>query len=154
NVTYVNTATAPSGTRTVAFQLADGVGALSVKSTLTVKINAAPVIAGLGSAVTYVAGGAPIVLASAATVTDTEGNYANSVLTVTDTNADGSDLLAIKNVGTAAGQVSVSGSTVSYGGVAVGTFSGGAGASALVVTFNASATQAAIQAVVRDVTFS
>ncbi len=47
------------------------------------------------------------------------------------------------------------GTTITYGGVAIGTFTGGtAVASPLVVTFNASATASIVQAVLRNITFA
>jgi hypothetical protein len=90
-----------------------------------------------------------------ATVTDPDtADYNGGSLTVAITAGGSSvDRLAIRNDGTAAGQVSVSGSTVTYGGVAVGTVSGGTGTTALVVSFNAAATPEAAQAVVRAVTY-
>ena len=49
------------------------------------------------------------------------------------------DTVAIRNQGTGAGQIGVSGGNVSFGGSVIGSFAGGAG-SALTVTFNAAAT--------------
>lgn len=69
-------------------------------------------------------------------------------------NANAGDQLGVRNVGTAAGQVGVSGNAVSFGGTAIGTFSGGTGSTPLTITLNGSATAAAIQAVVRTLTFA
>src|SRR5207249_390473 len=63
------------------------------------------------------------------------------------------DRLEIRNQGTGAGQIGVSGSNVTFGGVAIGSFTGGAGTTPLVVTLNANATPAAAQALVRNITF-
>lgn len=61
------------------------------------------------------------------------------------------DVLAIRHQGTGAGQIGVSGTTVTYGGVSIGSFSGGTGGADLVVTLNGSATPGAVQALVRNV---
>ena len=90
-----------------------------------------------------------------ATVVDAATNYSGGKLTVTITaGAIATDRLAIRNDGTGAGQIGVSGSTVSYGGTSIGTFAGGTGAAPLVVTFNAAATPDAAQALLRAVTYN
>src|SRR5213078_472888 len=50
-------------------------------------------------------------------------------------------------------EIGISGSTVSYGGTAIGSISGGVGVSPLVVCLNSSATPAAVQALVRNLTY-
>ena len=52
-----------------------------------------------------------------------------------------------------AGQIGVAGANVSYGGVLIGTSAGGSGGVNLVITFNASATPTAVQALVRNITY-
>ncbi|MBK8335419.1 MAG: cadherin domain-containing protein [Sterolibacteriaceae bacterium] len=72
-------------------------------------------------------------------------------------NGEAGDRLAIANQGIGAGQIGVSGSSVTFGGEVIGTWSGGAdgasGSTPLVVAFNAKASSAAVQAVARSVTF-
>ncbi|MBK8278309.1 MAG: DUF4347 domain-containing protein [Nitrospira sp.] len=63
------------------------------------------------------------------------------------------DVLSIRHQGTGAGQIGVSGGTVTYGGTTIGTFTGGSGGSNLVITFNASATPTAVTALVRNITY-
>jgi Tol biopolymer transport system component len=63
------------------------------------------------------------------------------------------DLLGIRHQGAGEGQIGVSGSTLSYGGTAIGTFTGGSAGTPLVVSFNAFATPAAAQAVLRSITY-
>lgn len=63
------------------------------------------------------------------------------------------DRLAIRNEGTGAGQVGVSGSDVTYNGVVVGSFEGGDGANPLVVTFNGLASRIPVQQIARAITF-
>ena len=67
------------------------------------------------------------------------------------TNYQASDRLDFVSTGTAAGQVSFVGNDVSYGGILVGRVS--AGVQTRTVTFNAAATVASIQAVIRSLTF-
>src|SRR5204862_426059 len=64
------------------------------------------------------------------------------------------DRLAIRNQGTGVGEIGVSGSNVTYGGTTIGSFSGGSGTDALVVSFNANATPAATQALARNITYA
>ncbi|RTL17565.1 MAG: tandem-95 repeat protein, partial [Rhodocyclaceae bacterium] len=65
------------------------------------------------------------------------------------------DAFGIRHQGSAAGQVGVSGTTVSYGGVAIGTVaSDGQDGRDLVVTFNASATAQAVEAVIENLTYA
>lgn len=90
-----------------------------------------------------------------ATISDPDtANYNNGSLTVTiTTNATSNDRLVVRHTGDDVGQIGVSGSTVTYGGMPIGTFTGGTGAVALVITFNASATPEAAQAAARNVSF-
>lgn len=67
------------------------------------------------------------------------------------TNYQASDRLDFVSTGTAAGQVSFAGNDVSYGGVLIGRVS--SGVQTRTVTFNAAATVASIQAVIRSLTF-
>jgi murein DD-endopeptidase MepM/ murein hydrolase activator NlpD len=64
------------------------------------------------------------------------------------------DRLAIRNRGTGAGQVGVSGSTVTFGGIAIGTFTGGTVVDPLVIALNANATIGATQALLDDITYA
>ena len=70
-------------------------------------------------------------------------------------NGASTDQLTIQNQGTGAGQIGVSVNNVTYGGVTIGTFSGGTNGSSLVVTFNSgSATPQAVQALVDHILYS
>ena len=90
-----------------------------------------------------------------AAISDTNtSSYAAATLTVTLTaNGAADDRLEIRNDGTGPGQIGVSGNTVSYGGTAIATFTGGSGTTPLVVAFNASADPTAAQALLRNITF-
>ncbi len=159
-ITYANSSMGPSALpRTVSFTVTDGDTGTSGAVTQTVNIgtsNDDPSISLPSTAANFVEGGGAVSIDSAAIVTDPDNlDFDTATLTVDITvNNSNDDRLGIRNQGNGAGQVGVSGSTVSFGGTAVGTFSGGAKAIApLVVTFNASANEAAVQAVARNITF-
>ena len=118
--------------------------------------NTDPVIGLPGSDVTFTEGDAPLIIDAAATVSDADAlNFYQGQLRV-DFIAGGesNDRLAINNEGTGAGQVGVSGNSVSYGVVTIGTFTGGSNDSRpLVITFNSSASEQAVQAVMRNITY-
>lgn len=117
--------------------------------------NQPPVVALAGGAVAYTTNGPAVPLDPAATVTDADSaDFAGGDLTVALTNNAGfDDRLEVRNQGTGAGQIGVSGSTVSFGGTPIGSVSGGSGATPLVVALNAAATPAATQALLRNVVF-
>jgi hypothetical protein len=93
-----------------------------------------------------------------ATTTVSDGDSANfdtGTLTVDYlTGGTTDDRLAIADNGNGAGQIGVSGSTVRFGGTSIGTFAGGTGTTPLVVTLDSDATPAAVQALVRAITYS
>ncbi|MDB5336396.1 MAG: Protein of unknown function precursor containing a C-terminal secretion signal, partial [Planctomycetaceae bacterium] len=97
----------------------------------------------------------PVTIDSGARVTDANSaNFANGTLTVTLTaNATPDDRLSIRSQGFGFGQIGVSGNQVYFQGTSIGTFGGGVGSNPLVVTFNANATTAAVQALLRVVQF-
>ncbi|MFP9467318.1 Ig-like domain-containing protein [Pectobacterium brasiliense] len=122
-------------------------------------VNAAPVIVNLnGDSVNFTEGTSPISLDAGgnATVTDADSADFNggSVRVAITTNRNSSeDVLGIMNLGTGIGQIGVSGSNVTYGGVVIGSFTGGSGVNDLVVALNASATPTAVQALVRALSY-
>jgi len=146
-------------TRGLRYVLTDGDGGTSVAVNQTVEmtpVNDAPVLGGIGAALSYTEN-AVLLVAAAGTVTDVDNpTLPGATLEVAVTsNGHADDRLRIRHVGTAAGQVGVSGSSVTYGGVEVGTVAGGeSGTSPLVVTFNASATPSIATLVLRNVTFA
>lgn len=123
-------------------------------------VNAAPVVSNLnGDSVTFSEGGSAVLLdnGSNATVTDSDNanfNGGNLTASITANPVSAEDVLSIADNGTGAGQIGVSGSNVTYGGTTIGTFTGGTGTNNLVVTFNASATPTAAQALIRALTYS
>ncbi|TBU87362.1 DUF4347 domain-containing protein [Phytopseudomonas dryadis] len=122
--------------------------------------NLPPVIGNLdGDSSNFIEGSAPVLLdvGSNATVIDGDSsNFSGGNVTVTLVagGVAGVDVLGIRNQGTGAGQIGVSGTNVTYGGTTIGTFTGGSSGNALVVTFNANASADAVQALVRNLTYA
>jgi hypothetical protein len=104
---------------------------------------------------TFDEGGAAVQMAPNASLTDTNANFLNGNLIVSEgqSNQTG-DIMAIRNQGTAAGQIGISGNTVTYGGTNMGTWTGGTNGSPLVVSLNANATAVDTQALMQDIMFS
>lgn len=118
--------------------------------------NTAPLLGFGGSNMIFTENQGATVIDAAASVLDAESADFNAGTLTVDFVSGGSanDRLAIRNQGTAVGQVGVSGSNVTFGGVTVGTFTGGTNVSTpLVVLFNGSATSATAQAILRAITY-
>ncbi|SFH57310.1 clostripain-related cysteine peptidase [Planctomicrobium piriforme] len=144
--------------RTVQVTLTDGDGGTSAavsKMIAVTAVNDAPVLAAIGDSVEF-AGPAPVLIDSDAKVTDPDSaDFNGGKLTVTlSANVQSSDVLSIRHQGTATGMIGVNGSDVAYGGVVIGTFSGGTNKVALVIAFNANATTVGVQALLRSLQFS
>ncbi|MDW7629421.1 DUF4347 domain-containing protein [Azospirillum brasilense] len=91
---------------------------------------------------------------TAAAVTDSDSTTFNGGnLTVAVDGVTANDVLGIRNQGTGAGQIGVSGSNVTYGGSVIGTVAGGNGAD-LIITFNANADAAAVSALMANITYA
>ena len=159
NITYSNTSDNPAtAPRTIEFLLNDGDGGTSVGVTQVMSVTAVndgPVITLPGATGSY-AGGAPAIdIDGTATVADPDSqNFDSGVLTVSLT-ANGSvdDVLEIRNEGIGAGQIGVSGSDITFGGIVIGTYTGGSSLVPLSITLNSAATPTAVQALVRKITF-
>ncbi|MCP4388699.1 MAG: hypothetical protein GY802_10410, partial [Gammaproteobacteria bacterium] len=63
------------------------------------------------------------------------------------------DILGIRNQGYGSGEISVAGYGVAYEGTLIGSFVGGANGDNLVITLNASANAAAVQALIENITY-
>ncbi len=128
--------------------------------TLTINVSAVndtPVMTPVASHVTFVEGGLPQVLDATGTIVDVDSaNFDGGTLTVSiSSNGTVDDRLQIGNLGTGPGQVGLFGSNVTYGGVVIGTVSGGtSGADPLVVTLTTNATPSAVQEVYRNIQFN
>ncbi|MGD2136627.1 MAG: DUF4347 domain-containing protein [Gammaproteobacteria bacterium] len=118
--------------------------------------NTAPVITLPGGALDYMENDPATVIDAAATVSDADSaDFDTGSLTV-DFTAGGTlnDRIAIRNAGAGSGEIGVSGSTVSYEGNAIGTFSGGTdGLTPLLISLNNGADTAAVQALVRSISY-
>jgi hypothetical protein len=138
--------------------LTDGDGGASNTPTKTISvtaINDAATITGFGPAITYTEGNAEILLDTDVTVTDADStNFDTGSMTVyLNAAAEAADHLAIRNEGTGAGQIGISGANVTFGGVTIGTFTGGTGTTPLVISFNINSSPAAAQALARNLTY-
>lgn len=117
----------------------------------------------------YEQGDPPTYLAYDAVFDDDNQDWDGATLTIAISGATGDDQLSIEDVGTGLGELGLDGSNVTYEGEIVGTWSGGANGSPLVITFNADACACAVEAVaysilyensgtvvpgIRDVTFT
>ncbi|MBK8278311.1 MAG: hypothetical protein IPK92_21455 [Nitrospira sp.] len=121
-------------------------------------VNDAPTITSLsGDSRAYSEGAGAVVIESGnAVVADVDSTNLDAGTLTVSISAGGDsaeDVLSIRHQGTGAGQIGVSGGTVTYGGTTIGTFTGGSGGSNLVITFNASATPTAVTALVRNITY-
>ena len=117
--------------------------------------NLPPVLTLPSPPVTFTEGDPPLLIDPLATITDSDSaDFDTGTLTVEIiSGGTANDLLVIRNEGNGAGQIGVSGSDVTFGGVTIGTFAGGAGTTPMVITFNAASTPAAAQALLRNITF-
>jgi hypothetical protein len=110
----------------------------------------------MGPAVVYKNGGEPQLVAATASLTDSNSANSNTGRLQVEfaSGASPDDRLAVRNQGSAASEIGVVADHVTFGGVTIGTFSGGHGETPLVVTFNENATLAAVEALVRNLTFA
>ncbi|HPM81731.1 MAG TPA: DNRLRE domain-containing protein, partial [Candidatus Anammoximicrobium sp.] len=116
--------------------------------------DASPVLTLPGAVMEYGIGQTGVGIDGGALVEDDVLAFDNGSLTVTlAANGTADDRLGIRNEGTGAGQVGVTGTDVTYGGTVIGSLAGGVGIDPLVVAFNSNATLAGVQAVTRAVTF-
>jgi hypothetical protein len=147
---------ATNGIYTVGLKVTDDDGASSTNSTTITVNNTAPELGLSAAAIVYTENDEATVIGNTATVSDPGSpDFDNGSLVVRfTTNGTADDRLAIRNEGTGLGQISVSGSDVAYGGITIGSFTGGTGTTPLTITFNASATPAVAQALVQNITFT
>ena len=163
NLTYANSSQAPSPTRTLTIALNDGDGGSTQDATITVTIvrdNDPPTLSATTLGATYAEQAAALAFVSgtiAVSDPDAPANFfaggAGSLTVALDGYQSG-DTLSVANQGTAAGQIGVSGTTISYENVAFATTSGGSAAN-LVITFTSTtATPAAVQALLARLRFA
>jgi Ca2+-binding RTX toxin-like protein len=113
-----------------------------------------PILNDLAATVTFdenTVNATPQLLDADVTFTNSDGDFNGGTLTVTGLLAE--DSVSVRNQGTGGGQIGLSGANVTFGGVVIGTLAGGSGA-ALTITFNASATSEAIDALIQNLTYA
>ncbi len=113
-----------------------------------------PILTGFGPSVTFAentVNATPQLLDADVTFTDSDGDYEGGFLTLTGLLTE--DTVSVRNQGSGAGQIGLTGTSVTFGGVIIGVLAGGAGAT-LTITFNASATSAAIDALIQNITYA
>ena len=144
---------------TISSQSYSAFASLTITDVKSLAVSAEPVIGNLNEdTVSFTEGGAPVLLdaGSNATLTDsdsTDFNGGNVTVSFAGNGVSGQDVLSVQNQGTAVGQIGLSGSSVTWGGVTIGTLSGGTNGSALVIALNASATPAAVQGLIHALTW-
>ncbi len=122
--------------------------------------NVAPVVSNLnGDSAAFIeeAGAVLLDVGGNATLVDSDSadfSGGNITVAITANRVAGEDVLSVRNEGNGAGQVGLSGSVVSYGGVQVGTLTGGTGNTNMVISLNAQATPEAVQAILRNLTYN
>ncbi|MEO8401515.1 MAG: DUF4347 domain-containing protein, partial [Gammaproteobacteria bacterium] len=116
-------------------------------------INDAPTFTGTAGAA-YTENSAAVSLVTGtinASDVDTS-NFNGGTVTVAFSSYVTGDVLEVKNQGTGAGQIGVSGSNITYAGTSIGTFTGGDGAN-LIITLNSSASPTAVKALVAQLQY-
>jgi VCBS repeat-containing protein len=119
--------------------------------------NAAPLVTLGISTINYTVGSPSLVLAPNASASDSDSlNFDGGLFKVQITaNGDADDRLVIRNVGTGAGEVNTTGTTVSIGSTVVGSVSGGTGAAtALQVVLNTAADLSVVEKLLRHVSYN
>ena len=149
---YANLSDTPTALRTLTLTISDGTASASASIAVTVAANNdAPTLADLTTGITYIENAAPLVIDAAVVLADADGTVAGGVLTIAGLLTE--DRVGLLNQGSGAGQIGVSGSDVSYGGVTIGTTAGGVGTT-FTVTLNGSATVAAADALIQALTYA
>jgi hypothetical protein len=161
NLTYFNASEAPTASRELVLNVTDAEGADLGSQTssraIIVNVTAAddgPVLAGLADEVFFLeneVNGAPRRLDADVGFVDGDSSFDGGSLVVRDLLVE--DRVGIRNEGNFPGQIGVSGTDVSYSGIVIGTVAGGVG-DTLIVTFNAAATAAAIDALIQNLTYA
>ncbi len=118
---------------------------------LTLAPNPSPVLSIVNDGLfTFSENGPPIAVAPGMIAAFSGANFSGGNLTVTSAgNTSAHDVLTVE----ALAPIAVSGTTVTYNGTTIGTFSGGTGSTPLVIALNANATLPAVQSLVQAITF-
>ncbi|MDB6024967.1 MAG: hypothetical protein JWM68_1190 [Verrucomicrobiales bacterium] len=157
-------ATNASGANVNAFTVKAWDGTLASTNTVQVKVNVtatndAPTLTLDASTVTYTENDGPTIISTNTVVSDvdsTDFNGGTLKVQLNTANVDGADILMISSEGTNASQIGVSGTNITYGGLAIGYYNGSVASSNLMtITFNtAAATPAAAQRLISRIAFT
>ena len=161
---YSSTAliSSPAGTYPIIASIVDPSGLASnyainlIDAVLTITSDDPPIVTLSTAPGLYTLGSNPIIIDSAAAITDGGSLDFNGGTLVVSTilNASANDQLAIQAQGTGANQIGIQGSTVTWGNVPFGTFAGGNALQPLTFTFNAAANPINVTALARQLTFA
>ena len=134
---------------------AEGVFVEQVFTISVTNENDPPVLKNLGGILVYSENQKAQALSGGAIVTDFDSpDFAFGTLNVSiASGVDANDRLEIRNVGVGPGQIGWSGHEVTYGGIYFADFQGGTGVTPLALSFNENSSVAAVQALVRSITF-
>ncbi len=163
-VAYQNTDTdnPTTGARVIRYVLTDGDGGTSSSYQSTVNVissNDNPSVIGLdGDHLAYTEGDGDQRLdqlgdAMVSDVDSADLDIGSLTVRFTVGSDNAEDILGIESQGSGAEQISVSGATVSYQGVVIGSVNGGSNGTDLVVAFNSSADVSAASALIQAVTY-
>ncbi len=146
------------GSRKLSVTLSDGDGGTSnspTKDVNVIRTKVPPFIYNVEPSVSYSIRGSAIRIAPRALLaTGPFTSFTNGNLTISVTqNGEATDLFGVKDEGVGIKQIGVSGVHVTYGGILIGTLSGGSGLTPLVVNFNANATRESVQRLIKMVTW-
>ncbi|MCP4334619.1 MAG: DUF642 domain-containing protein, partial [Gammaproteobacteria bacterium] len=170
SIAYSNSSDVPPASAQIDWTFDDGNtgglqgtgGALQATGSTTVTITAVediPTITNLGGdALAYSEGDGAVVIEQGADtiVADVDStDFDTGTLTVSFTAGSDSaeDILGIRNQGYGTGEISVAGFGIAYEGTLIGSFTGGTGGNDLVITLNANANAAAVQALIENITY-
>jgi hypothetical protein len=164
NITYENTdaVTPTTGARTVNFSIDDGDSGISVNHAATVtvySVNDAPTITNIaGDTLSYNEGDGVVIIGQGndeivADVDSADFDGGDLTVSIASGVDAAEDIISVRDQGMGAGQIGFSGGNVFYGGVQIGSATGGSGGTDLVVSLNASATPTAVTALVKNITY-
>ncbi|MBK6973391.1 MAG: tandem-95 repeat protein [Sterolibacteriaceae bacterium] len=147
------------GNRTATYDSREGTTPPVLQISFTPPTSTAPVISGLaGDSQAYTTGSGAVIIDQGGSVSIIDGDSPDfNTGTLTVSFAAGSDpaedVLSIRNQGTGAGQMGLSGANVTYGGTTIGTYTGGSSGTPLVITLNANANTTNTAALIQNVSY-
>ncbi|MBN4005233.1 DUF4347 domain-containing protein [Nostoc sp. LPT] len=158
SISYANISENPSTTpRTVSFVLTDGDGGTSTtvfKAINVTAVNDFPTLSLPGTNPTYIENDPAIFIDPSATVLDPDSqDFDSGKLTVQFSNGGSADDRLIVQSNTT-NKIAVNDTSILYDTSLIATFNGGIGTQDLVINFNSKATPAAIQALIRSITYA